>query len=395
MSDYNRHHGRGGGGRRRNYQRDDYEDRRREETPDQKTKNLIIRLGEVDATEEVPRVASQLLQPAHGVPAIAEGFRIAVTEQPFKIPYYAALLHHLYSEGTEGHSPIGPSVLEDIWRGFQSCLDRLAWREIRYFIQFFAHLTEAGIVSSDSMVSLLLSLIAVIDEFGASYGRAKRAALSAVEGLMIAGYTLKQAAPEKVAAMIESILGYNEGVVAPKWVVQPDAHFSLDKQPSTYSFELLNCAVSALKALDTEDFTSHSFLRPYADYPSLSGPSFVRFDLPSVLVPPEIIEVEGLSATTGEELQVKKEEWPEHFLKLFDASITPNPQSPTGYTVKSALMDIVTIFEVNRKECARLLLEYPKWTVSGTFKPKPGSQTNAEEAQGNNWELESTVIEVR
>jgi nuclear cap-binding protein subunit 1 len=49
---------------------------------------------------------------------------------------------------------------------------------------------------------------------------------------------------------------------------------------------------------------------------------------------------------------------------------------------------------VNRKECARLLLEYPKWTIPGTFKPKPGGSVIPDPVPGKDWQLESTVIEV-
>jgi nuclear cap-binding protein subunit 1 len=59
------------------------------------------------------------------------------------------------------------------------------------------------------------------------------------------------------------------------------------------------------------------------------------------------------------------------------------------------LLDTIEVFEVNRKECARLLLEYPKWTVPGTFKPKPGAPVTTEPVPTKDWQLESTVIEVR
>ena len=46
----------------------------------------------------------------------------------------------------------------------------------------------AKIISPDSMIALLQSFTAVLDEFGVSHGRAKRAALCAGEGLMIVSY---------------------------------------------------------------------------------------------------------------------------------------------------------------------------------------------------------------
>jgi nuclear cap-binding protein subunit 1 len=65
---------------------------------------------------------------------------------------------------------------------------RLCHREIistRAQIHFFSHLTMAKVISVESMFSLLQSFTAVLDEFGVSHGRAKRAALCAAEGLVI------------------------------------------------------------------------------------------------------------------------------------------------------------------------------------------------------------------
>lgn len=68
----------------------------------------------------------------------------SVTEQPQKIPYYAALLKILHeppppeiaSDFPEGVS-LGRSLLEDFWKGFQGYLDQLAWREIRLCVSSF------------------------------------------------------------------------------------------------------------------------------------------------------------------------------------------------------------------------------------------------------------------
>jgi nuclear cap-binding protein subunit 1 len=62
-------------------------------------------------------------------------FFCSVTEQPFKIPYYAALLRRLH-DSTEETSAVddpslGKQILEDFWKGFQAYLDKLAWRETR------------------------------------------------------------------------------------------------------------------------------------------------------------------------------------------------------------------------------------------------------------------------
>jgi len=70
--------------------------------------------------------------------------------------------------------------------------------------------------------------------------------------------------------------------------------------------------------------------------------------------------------------------------------------TPAGYALKSALLDIIDIYDVNRKECARILLEFPKWTPPGTFRPKPNPPPGVQipdPVPGKDWQLENTVVD--
>ena len=92
-----------------------------------------------------------------------------------------------------------------------------------------------------------------------------------------------------------------------------------------------------------------------------------------------------------------------HYRRIFEIyeglnffiKITANPTTPLGYSVIQLISDVIDIFEVNRKECARLLLELPKWLPSGTFKQRPGVPTEVGSAEGPTWQLESCIMEVR
>jgi nuclear cap-binding protein subunit 1 len=166
------------------YRADDYDhyDHRREaqESPDQKLKTAIIKFGEVvrfavpqacssyrdatqDAEQELPQLADKLRsQEQPSIPTIAEGFRLAyalpfvdsdlhlffwfrVTEQPYRIPFYATLLYYLSiptsnedagaGEENTTKPPLGRLILDDFWKGFQAYLDKLAWRETRLCVR--------------------------------------------------------------------------------------------------------------------------------------------------------------------------------------------------------------------------------------------------------------------
>lgn len=63
---------------------------------------------------------------------------------------------------------------------------------------------------------------------------------------------------------------------------------------------------------------SDIFPQPYLDGPE---PALPPFDLPSVLVPPEVVEMDTLGESSSEETQVRREEWPEYHLTLFDNDV--------------------------------------------------------------------------
>lgn len=85
--------------------------------------------------------------------------------------------------------------------------------------------------------------------------------------------------------------------------------------------QLLDAALATLKTLDASDFaeTSESWPQPYNAYP---GFDTSPFELPSILVPPEVIELDSLSTDSGEDTHVQKEEWPQFRLRLFDDAVS-------------------------------------------------------------------------
>jgi len=80
---------------------------------------------------------------------------------------------------------------------------------------------------------------------------------------------------------------------------------------------VLDSLLAALKALNEADFAGIVDCIPQPYLCEDINIAISKYDLPSVLVPPEIIEVEGITPETGSETQIKKEEWPEYFFRVF------------------------------------------------------------------------------
>lgn len=84
--------------------------------------------------------------------------------------------------------------------------------------------------------------------------------------------------------------------------------------------QILDFALATLHILNSSDFAQipDCFLQPYNHLPVYTEGTF---ELPSVLVPPEVIELDSLSTDSGEDALVKKEEWAEYYLRLFDNDV--------------------------------------------------------------------------
>lgn len=80
--------------------------------------------------------------------------------------------------------------------------------------------------------------------------------------------------------------------------------------------------ITTLRKLDENDFedTSNCFPRPYEIYSPIDASVLKPYDLPPVLVPPEAIEMDSPDTSEGE-TPVKKDEWPEFFLRLFPSEV--------------------------------------------------------------------------
>lgn len=84
--------------------------------------------------------------------------------------------------------------------------------------------------------------------------------------------------------------------------------------------QVLDIALSLLKTLDKSEFSdaSKSIVQPYEKDDSTFIPFF---DLPSVLVPPEVIELDHLTDGEASTSPQKNDDWAEYRVHLFDSGV--------------------------------------------------------------------------
>jgi len=62
----------------------------------------------------------------------------------------------------------------------------------------------------------------------------------------------------------------------------------------------------------------------------------------------------------------------------------PNRAKASGVVLRTLVNDVIDIFEVNRKECAKILLELPRWVGRNTFKTRATADKPRTEEVDNN-----------
>lgn len=147
----------------------------------------------------------------------------------------------------------------------------------------------------------------------------------------------------------------------------------------------------ALGELRSEGFALPRFLpRPHALFPERASDPQGAYSLPLVMVPPELVEMGDTHGTSEKKL----EGWATCELEIFEHDLVPSPSTPSGWILRQLVHDIINIFEINRKDCAKILLELPNWLNSGTFKPPPNvtvSLPSDPDAPVPTWSLESLL----
>ncbi|KAG8950908.1 hypothetical protein FRC04_006972 [Tulasnella sp. 424] len=423
------HYGGGGGGssKGRYSRRDRDQHYPPPERPETKLRNSIIKFAddpESDPAREIPRLASHVRDqlPASSA-AVAEGLRIGCTEQPYKIPLYAALVAFLSAGSGEevdddaetGAQVAVRAVLEDFVKGFQGYVDELKWLQMKLCIQFFAHLVTLHVITPKSLLALLQSLTAVLDEPGVSYYRARCAALCAGEALLRAGGELSALDEVSVTQIIAILRVFAESQVGSIALVSPLVRLYEKNEDAAghddETRETVSSLVAALGAMQASSFanTPSALPRPQKYLPPLENKiatplSLNAFDLPFVLVPPDAMDLEGddgVGAAVGPSIEdgqptpAAKLEVPSVYLRVFDDEVTPNDHTPSGYLVRSCVRDTLEIFEVNRKEAARILLDLPRWWNPSTFKRRHQDDDASPLPEGDimEWNLDCLIIE--
>ncbi|GAK67578.1 uncharacterized protein PAN0_019c5806 [Moesziomyces antarcticus] len=387
-----------------------------------------------------------------GLDPITAAFRVMVTEQPHKIPLIAALIgflclqpnadparsrqHPAHDGHDDANTPlednhataepaqsIGLLIVNDLIKAFRSYLDARLWRNTRLSLHLFAALVPLHIVPAHSLRALLTAFAAVLDEPAVAAPRADRAAMCIIQTLCRAGHDLLadgDHARAELDQLVQRVVAYDAARKVEVQLTQP-VH-----DVEAIWLEGFPQAVQALEELRARDYARPAFLPVPADLlPAAISPSATAVPeaqrsvlLPDVLVPPEEDaeehsldvayaqlgehQVKRRKVDTGKgELEEKKAAVGPERISLeprWFAATVPALASPAAVVLRAVVADMMDLYEVNRKEAARLLLDLPNWLRRGTFTGKISPEAGLfgeldDKPQESGWSLDDLLVE--
>ncbi|EIW70239.1 hypothetical protein TREMEDRAFT_43823 [Tremella mesenterica DSM 1558] len=370
---------------------------------------MIIKFGDDEdfsPVDDATRLAAVLKRSwSEACPAVLEGFRIGVTQEPYKHHLYVCLLLQLSRKhqsdpidedvkvgekrkASDDGPDHGREIIQDLTQAFRIWVEGRQWLNMRLTLQFFALLVVTKLISAESILGVCTSLLAVLSELGGGGDRAERVIRAVSEALMRCGHVLYVTNPDSVEHMIgmieNAILNRGGGKVLydPICPIMPRGQ---ETEPYQDSLGNLLASLHALRSSDPPFVSPQSMPRPWEEMSLPEG--MVQSEavyLEAVSMPPELFDSGDVLEKDGEGLIGS--------LRLFGDDIVPSPDTADGWILRSLVLDILTIFEINRKECARILLSLPRYLTAGTFKPPATTAAPAEVTSVSTLSCESLII---
>ncbi|TIA94146.1 hypothetical protein E3P81_00357 [Wallemia ichthyophaga] len=337
----------------------------------EKLESRIKNLAEDDGFE----IESDLPRLARAIQAAFEYYEDVIpdtiykffTQQPHKSQLYASLVLLLSisfdNQDNQDAGIVGQKVLDHCLIRWKDALESRRWMEMRIGTNFFANLVPA-LISPESFYETINTFVKVLEEPGVSSLRAERAIECASEALIYASSFLTTQSKERYEGFVNRIEQYvqNEEINDTRLLLYP--WVNLPKNNSRNKVD--NCVdpiqiyIKTLRSLSESEFKDPKL--PLFDIEEVlptvrEVDPALRTELPSLLVP-----ADDYNTTSRPNSELSR--WKLH---IIEDDTVPSPDSGDGVIVYSVLRDMITLYNRNRIDCAKILMDVPTFFQGNLF----------------------------
>ncbi|KAF9425880.1 Component of the cap-binding complex (CBC) [Entomortierella beljakovae] len=392
-----------GGGYRRPYDRRGHDTRDREQDRVQDEVNdiekrlggLIIRVGDkiTPTLETNLNTLAGILDNdyAKHSATILKSLKACILELPMKSAIYGTLTGLLNAKNMQTGGTI-VTMASDL---LQENLAKCQWRNVKLLLRFFGELVNSNVILPTTLLNVMDQFLAVLEEETVVRARADCAVYCVLATLPWCAADMRDRNPhdfEKILGKVEDYMlarGEGEGVEGFDII-----KVFKDAQCPYIQEEALTLLWKQIQNLQKDDWDVSILINPSQTFDAVLGMAS-QHELPQFVFPPHSETITYYS--------------PAPLFRIFlgddgeQNPLLPDPYSIGHFIVRDNLTDVLCLFEINRKECAKYLFMVQYSYVIGTFAdsalPTATSSSKPEDMEtdtpaGPGWSVDQLLAEV-
>ncbi|KAF9190188.1 Component of the cap-binding complex (CBC), partial [Haplosporangium sp. Z 767] len=391
----------GGGGYRRPYDRPRHDQREQERVHDdvgdieKRLGGLIIRVGDkiTPTLETNLNTLAGILDNdyAKHSATILKSLKACILELPMKSAIYGTLTGLLNAKNVE----TGGTVVTMASDLLKDSLSKYQWRNVKLLLRFFGELVNSNVILPSTLMNVMDQFLAVLDEPTVLRARADCAVFCVLATLPWCAADIRDRNPhdlEKILTRIEEYMmareegGGIEGLEITKV-------FKDDQCPYAQE-DSLTLLWKQIQSLQRDEWDVPILIKPAQTFDAVLGMA-AQHDLPVFTFPPHTDSATYYLPAPLFRIFLGEEEE--------STSSLPDPYSICHFIVHDNLTDVLCLFEINRKECAKYLFMVQYSYVIGTFAdsslPAAASGAKPEDMEtdapaGPGWSVDQLLAEV-
>ncbi|KAG0223717.1 armadillo-type protein [Mortierella sp. GBAus27b] len=398
--------GGGGGGYRRPYDRPprhEHRDREQERAQDEvndiekRLGGLIIRVGDkiTPTLETNLNTLAGILDNdyAKHSATILKSLKACILELPMKSAIYGTLTGLLNAKNVQ----TGGTIVKMASDLLQESLLKYQWRNVKLLLRFFGELVNSNVILPTTLLNVMDQFLNVLQEEAVLRARADCAVYCVLATLPWCAADMRDRNPhdfDKILGRIEDYMlarhesGGAEGFDITK-VFTDDQCPYVQEEPLTMLWK-------QIQNLQKDDWEVPILIKPSQAFDAVLGMAS-QHELPEFAFPPHIDAT--IYYTPAPLFRIYVGDDGEATTSL------PDPYSISHFIVRDNLTDVLCLFEINRKECAKYLFMVQYSYVIGTFADStsaatPGTTTSrpedmeTESPTGPSWSVDHVMTEV-